>query len=552
MANTDAGPQAETRPSRPIFAIFEGGGAKGVAHVGALEAIKANGLEIIGVAGTSAGALAAVLVAIGLEASDVMDADDPTKHILAPRAPVDILGRAEWRRLKAMRGFWWAPSGAFLLAGIFGAAITSPCNVDTIALMVRRFGLFSTDAIQMFINQVIRNRLAYIKAVAGLERPIPERITFAELRNWPTVVPLKIVATDVDQGTLELFDADNTPDVVVAEAVAASISIPIAFRPARIPSYRDGRFADGGMVSNLPIWVFAEDKLAYARANYRDPPVPTVGFTLDKPDKEPSRLPAWLHWAVNGLGGALFDYAGKLLHATLQGSQGTARRFVEDVTVIRLKTALDTMDFDKSWDDYDAARRAGRDQAESHLRFLLEAKPDRIRTELAQIRADAFALINQLRQAKGQPDVKQLRVNLMEPVGHHSLRIVASVGMEQDADDRLFLDRRGRGAAEAFRRSDLLVIRLGRKFERRQAEFMTKYERALVRRSVKTVICVPIFKDPTDWGRVRGNRDIPHGILALDSDTDIAAELNDPQIKAMLTGRSNVLYEAVSSEVENG
>ena len=41
--------------SRPIFAIFEGGGAKGIAHVGAYAAADEMGLEFVGVAGASAG-----------------------------------------------------------------------------------------------------------------------------------------------------------------------------------------------------------------------------------------------------------------------------------------------------------------------------------------------------------------------------------------------------------------------------------------------------------------------------------------------------------------
>jgi NTE family protein len=45
------------------FAIFEGGGAKGLAHVGALKAAESRNLEFIGVAGASAGAIIAALVA---------------------------------------------------------------------------------------------------------------------------------------------------------------------------------------------------------------------------------------------------------------------------------------------------------------------------------------------------------------------------------------------------------------------------------------------------------------------------------------------------------
>jgi NTE family protein len=48
---------------KKVFLVFEGGGAKGIVHVGALRALEKRGVEIAGVAGTSAGAIVASLVA---------------------------------------------------------------------------------------------------------------------------------------------------------------------------------------------------------------------------------------------------------------------------------------------------------------------------------------------------------------------------------------------------------------------------------------------------------------------------------------------------------
>ncbi len=41
------------------FGIFEGGGAKGLAHIGALKAAEVRRLKFLGVAGTSAGSIVA-------------------------------------------------------------------------------------------------------------------------------------------------------------------------------------------------------------------------------------------------------------------------------------------------------------------------------------------------------------------------------------------------------------------------------------------------------------------------------------------------------------
>ena len=531
---------------RPIFAVFEGGGAKGISHVGALQAIQDNNLDIIGVAGTSAGALIAVLVAIGLEAGDIMDATDPNANILtrSGQSPVGLLGEKQWKAFQRLRRDGKRALIAGGLFGLLGSSLAAPRVTMTVCDAIDAWGHFGTEHIEKFINDVIRARLEFIAAQAGLDWPIPERVTFADLdRGWDTVVPLKIVATDVDQGTLEIFDAHSTPDVVVAEAVAASISIPIVFKPALIPSFRPGRFADGGMVSNLPNWSVSEEKLAFEREHYARPPVPVIGFRLSSSGSGQS---------VPGAPIGILPFLGKLVDAALQGSQGAQHRFMDDVTIIPLETGLTTLDFDAGWEAYAAAREAGRVSADRHLRFVLQAKPDRIEAELEVVRTTALQLINAQRVVAKKPAVTDLRVNLIRPYGAHSLRVMESVGMETDADDRLMLDRRGRGAAEVFRERGLRRSQLGAKFDDRPREFMTKYERALVRRTVRTVVCVPIFEDSTAWSLPEGDRPEPAGILAVDSDENLATEFDDNEFRNMLVDQSAVLYEAVSSEMSDG
>jgi NTE family protein len=54
-------------------AVFEGGGVKGVALIGALKRLEEEGIEFGRVAGTSAGAIAASLVASGYKAEEIKD-----------------------------------------------------------------------------------------------------------------------------------------------------------------------------------------------------------------------------------------------------------------------------------------------------------------------------------------------------------------------------------------------------------------------------------------------------------------------------------------------
>ena len=56
-----------------IDAVFEGGGVKGIGLVGAVSEIEAKGYEFVNLAGTSAGAIVATLLAAGYKAAEVKD-----------------------------------------------------------------------------------------------------------------------------------------------------------------------------------------------------------------------------------------------------------------------------------------------------------------------------------------------------------------------------------------------------------------------------------------------------------------------------------------------
>jgi NTE family protein len=542
------GPSSAKPARRPIFAIFEGGGAKGVAHVGALDAVGANNLEIIGVAGTSAGALAAVLAAIGLDASDIMDERDSEANILTQNGtdPVLLLGGEHaWARFCYVRD---TAAGLFqrrwALKNLLGL-LDVPYVLPILFRAWRRRGHFTTKRIQSLVNDVIRDRLLEIKAEAQLGLEVPREPTFGDLtEDWPTVVPLKIVVTDVSRGRLEVLDRFTTPNVKVAEAVAASIAIPFAFEPALIPSFRPGLFADGGLVSNLPIWVYVEEKLARERERDGGQPIPIIGFSLQPTApqaNESTGLPS------------MFDYSRALVETALAGSQGTSNRFMEDLTIISLETEIPMLAFDADWESLRKARETGRVCADRALKFLLDVKPDRIRSELRGIHDSALKLINERRRLQRKRRVDQLRVNLIRPWGNFSLRVIEGVNMTSDADDRLLLDLRGQGSALAFKEKGVRVLRVSSEANCPSRVFMTKYERALVRSTVRSMVCVPIFGDSREWSRDEPDREKPGGVLCLDcDDSEATADFNDPQLKNLLVDKSSVLFAAISLEVGSG
>ena len=58
----------QTRFFQTCFGVFQGGGCRGAAFVGAIEEAKARGVDFAGVAGTSAGSIVAALLGAGATA----------------------------------------------------------------------------------------------------------------------------------------------------------------------------------------------------------------------------------------------------------------------------------------------------------------------------------------------------------------------------------------------------------------------------------------------------------------------------------------------------
>ena len=86
------------------------------------------------------------------------------------------------------------------------------------------------------------------------EREFPEvsgPISFKHLK------PLKVVATNVTRGNIRVFGGPQDQGRSVTEAVVASASFPLFFRPASIEG---DLYVDGGLLSNLPVWVFDEER----------------------------------------------------------------------------------------------------------------------------------------------------------------------------------------------------------------------------------------------------------------------------------------------------
>lgn len=527
-----------TDERRPAFGIFEGGGAKGIAHVGALAAAEANGFDFIGVAGASAGAIVATLVALGFSARDIIDPDHRDANLLHRQGvtPVSLFGEEDWRRFQRLRAQGRRIGWTAVFGGLPLSLLLFPRTTWSLRRIWAERGFFSTDRIRDFVNFVARERLLDLHADAGLDLTmVPERIRFRDLdfETFPELRPLKIVVTDLASGRLVLFSREMTPDAELGEAVAASIAIPLVFKPVRMRSYEPaGPYVDGGLVSNLPSWVFADEKIAFERANPREPPVPVLAFTLedephDAQEKAAMDFPAFVT---------------RTIRTAILGSQGVSQGFIQDLYTVRLVTGMKVLDFDTDWGQARACYNDGRRCAARLLMATLKIKPDRVRVELQHVTEMIRSAFDEARAAAGQPPVRHLRAKIVLPFGVSSFRVVHAYNMDDDADDRLVFDGRAVGPPQAFAAKTAVHVALGGHARPPETlQYMTKYERALVRRELMSMICVPIFDTIDSWALRPADRPRPLGVLCLDSDENLKPVFDDPGIRQLLARQSTIL-----------
>jgi NTE family protein len=529
-------------PRQPIFVIFEGGGAKGVAHIGAVAAAEALDLRLMGVAGASAGALVATLVAAGLKADEILDPKQPGQNIIHRNGMTvpGLLGTADWRRFNRLRRRRGLLAITVAIGGLAGMLVAPRAALAAAHIYLRR-GRLSTETLRTFLNHRLREQVAKVRREAGDDRPVPERVTFRDLdyERFEPFLPLKIVATDLTRRELCIFSQSTTPDVEVAHAVAASVAIPVVFKPVALQ--RDGEvgdYVDGGLVSNLPVWIFANEKLAVERAYFRKPPIPLVAFTLRDATIRPART---------DLLGFLQDVG----EVALSGSQSISNTFMQDLSVVRLPCSLEMLAFDASEARMLEAYDGGFTAAHNALRRQLIVKPKRVRDELARIHARIRPVLGAF-LGKRPRSRWILRASIIEPAGEDAFRVTYGHNMDNDADDRLPIDGRGRASPRAYKTREMQFAPFGKRWAEPERDFMTKYERALAHPKMRSIIAVPIFESAEAWSLPVDERPQPCGVFCIDSDQDLAAAFDDDGIFELLATQSALLYPVLTQEPSLG
>jgi len=145
---------------------------------------------------------------------------------------------------------------------------------DPLRIMTH-YGLYNGNYILDFMNEVLE------QSPKGLSADC----TFAQL-NKASGIDLYVFATDLNTFSVAEFSADQTPDVKVAEAVRASMSIPMFFKAWQFPDGNPNEhlYVDGGVIFNYPITFFDSDRFGAGNTGIN---METLGlFLQSKPEVE--------------------------------------------------------------------------------------------------------------------------------------------------------------------------------------------------------------------------------------------------------------------------
>ena len=177
-----------------------GGGVKGAAHIGIIQALEENNIKVDMISGTSSGSIVASLYAMGYNAKEMLNLFNYSAKAMIESNPSYIFSSMRENKSLMVDG------------------MRSGYNIETI------------------LNEIARYK--------NIER-------IGELQ-LPTIIP----TVDIKDGkeyiftNAEMEGEKYIKDISVGKAVRASASFPVYFAPLK---FEDHIFVDGGVLNNVPI-----------------------------------------------------------------------------------------------------------------------------------------------------------------------------------------------------------------------------------------------------------------------------------------------------------
>lgn len=186
-----------------IGLALSGGGVRGAAHIGAIKALKENGIEFNAIAGTSAGSIVTALLGMGYTTDEMIKLFNYFSKSVMAISPKHMFNGIREKR------------------GIQIGGITTSYNIESAIAEV--------------------GRLKKIEKIKDIELPIAIPAT-------DLISDKEIIFTNYNK----LQGENYIHDIEIAKAVRASSTFPGMYAPFEYDKYQ---FVDGGIFDNLPVKI---------------------------------------------------------------------------------------------------------------------------------------------------------------------------------------------------------------------------------------------------------------------------------------------------------
>lgn len=238
--------------------VLSGGGAKGIAYVGMIEAMEARGdlSQITHIAGASAGAMTASLIAIGMNAKSI-------SNLLINMNTKNLFGN--YSRTNGER---FAKALDLIYLCQIKAHITDIKNrspdltelkslEEKVSAYDKALGNISINTLQDVIDLV--NDKTRLQSLDKITLNKTALFTFSDLDDISSLLPpdkkhqiksLSVVTTNTKTKTLETHNGTKTPNTSIAHAVLQSGAHPLLFQPQK--NTKGESISDGGILDNMP------------------------------------------------------------------------------------------------------------------------------------------------------------------------------------------------------------------------------------------------------------------------------------------------------------
>jgi predicted acylesterase/phospholipase RssA len=365
--------------------VFEGGGAKGMVFVGALQELKVRDVTPARLLGTSAGSIMATFLAAGYsteEMSAALSEEKDGKPVFLgfletppPLSEEEIQKGAIRTLLRAVDTKLIPDFAEDKLDDALASALSTSRATRRLASFIERGGFYAADFFLEWLREKLNTGTYTLERgnhPKGAQRAFGG-MTMAEFFE-AVGADLSLVAADTTDNQLLILNHRTAPDLPVIYGVRMSMSVPLLWHEViwqpewglyRGKDISGNTVVDGGLLSNFPIELFLSDQpqVTAVMGTKTTAPEMVLGFLIDEKAEVPGAPP--------GKGGAMdlgfevgqlrtVERISGLMNTMIQAHDKSVMDIYEHLVVRLPAKGYGTIEFDMSTERREALVNAGR------------------------------------------------------------------------------------------------------------------------------------------------------------------------------------------------